>query len=158
MSKKYRLVRTDPGVLDLSQVLDDAGRPVVLKNTGDAAVVNEATTKHPLVRRFIGAGLKVEEVSLTPVQAPATPVVDKVTAPPKPPPTPAPAPKPAPVTATPVKPQVKPIVPDTKPVKEPAPVETVLDKPVEDAPEKTEDETDKKPRSTKKSSRRKYGK
>jgi hypothetical protein len=99
MPKKYRLVRTDPGVLDLSQVLDEQGKPILLKKAGDFAVVNEAATKHPLVNRFVGAGLKLEEVSLTPVQAPATPVVDKVPAPPKPtpePPKPEPPPDPPP--------------------------------------------------------------
>lgn len=88
MPKKYRLVRTDPGVLDLSQVLDEQGRPVLLKKANDFAIVDEATSKHPTIQRFVGAGLKLEEVSLTPVQAPAIPMVDKVTAPPKPAPEP----------------------------------------------------------------------
>jgi outer membrane biosynthesis protein TonB len=104
MPKKYRLVRTDPGVLDLSQVLDEQGKPVLLKKAGDFAVVNETATQHPLIKRFIGAGLQLEEVSLTPVQAPATPVVDKVTAPPKPapePPKPEPTPPPEPPPAPP---------------------------------------------------------
>jgi type IV secretory pathway VirB10-like protein len=144
MPKKYRLVRTDPGVLDLSQVLDEQGRPVLLKKANDFAVVDEVTSQHPMVQRFIGAGLKLEEVSLTPVQAPATPVVE-VTAPPKPPPKP----------AAPAPPEVM-----TK--------ESVEDKPADDEPTKaqsdasapkttTEDKSADKPKSSKKSTKRKYG-
>ena len=150
MPKKYRLVRTDPGVLDLSQVLDDQGRPVLLKKAGDFAVVDEPTTKHPLVQRFVGAGLALEEVSLTPVQAPATPVVDKVTAPPKPAPEP---PKPPPAPTPKSDPMVSKVMTE-EPVKD-TPTEETSDA---DAPDETsEDKADTKPTS-KKSTKRKYGK
>jgi hypothetical protein len=40
MPRKYRLIRTDLGALDLSQVLDDQGRPILLKKLGDFVIVN----------------------------------------------------------------------------------------------------------------------
>jgi len=131
MSKKYRLVRTAPGVLDLSQVLDDQGRPVLLRALNDFAVVNEATAQHPLVKRFVDAGIRVEEVSLTPGSVPAVPVVDKVTAPPKPAPAPAPEPKVFVPEAPPPKVE-EPPVPEATPegeadVAAPAPEDTTVD-------------------------------
>lgn len=149
MPRKYRLVRTDLGALDLSQVLDDQGRPILLKKMGDFVIVNEPTSKHPLIQRFIGAGLKVEEVSLTPVQGPATPVASAVTAPPKPTPEP---PKPAPAPTPPVVPDVVP-----EEVKKEPPAED--EEPPADAPNNaSEDTTDDTQRSGKKAKRGKFNK
>ena len=146
MPKKYRLVRTDPGTLDLSQVLDEQGRPVLLKKANDFAIVDEATSKHPMIQRFVGAGLKLEEVSLTPVQAPATPVVDKVAAPPKPAPEP-PKPPPAP-----------PEVMTKETVKDDAPAKDTESKATAPPKNTSAAKTDDKPKASGgKKAKRKYG-
>lgn len=147
MSKKYRLVRTDPGALDLSQILDDKGRPILLKKAGDFAIVNEPTSKHPLVQRFLGAGLQMQEISLTPGAGPATPMVT-ATAPKQPAPE---APK-----LTPPEPKEEPIVIINEPAKEPP---TEDPEPTEDAPsESSDDTTDDTQRSGKKARRGKLNK
>jgi hypothetical protein len=153
MPKKYRLVRTDPGVLDLSQVLDDQGKPILLSKQGAEVVVDENTLKHPLVARYVGAGLHAEEVSLTPVQAPATPVVPAATAPPPAPPPPEP-PKKEPVAPPPE---------ETKPAEEVmTSTDTSTDKPAEDDSEDKEEEskasTTKKAKYSGRSSKRTRGK
>jgi hypothetical protein len=153
MPKKYRIVRTDPGVLDLSQVLDDRGKPILLSGVGAATVVDEHTLKHPLVARYVGAGLAAEEVSLTPVQAPATPVVPAATAPP-----PAPPPKPTPPPAPPPE--------EPKPAVDDSPVMTSVDTPSTDEPsdadskdeESTTSTTKKKAKTSGRSGKRSRGK
>lgn len=81
---KYRLTWQGTGALDLSQVLDVRGKPVLLTKPGDSVVVDRGTYGHPLVQRYVGSGLKVDEIGTkTPVQA----------APAPPPPAPPPAAK-----------------------------------------------------------------
>lgn len=127
MPKKFRLIRTDVGVLDLTQVLDDQGRPLLLRGKGAEVVVAEHALKHPLVARYIDAGIEAVEI---PVQVPSVPVASGVPAPPPTPPVAKPAPvappvrKPEPVmvpepTAVSVVPEV--IIPDPPPpVEEPS--------------------------------------
>lgn len=114
----YKLTRTGDGALDLSQVPDASGRPVVLQRKGDSCVVNELNAKHPLVQRYKGHGLLVEEISLKIDGAPAVPATAPA------PPTPAPLP---PVTegSTPaIEPEppasVPAAAPETPPTTEPA--------------------------------------
>jgi hypothetical protein len=88
--KKYRLIRNEPGVLDLAPACDDQGRTLVLQE-GQQAIIDAHTLKHPLVARYLGTGLRAEEVSLArPVQTPATPQVTAAISAPPTPPTPAP--------------------------------------------------------------------
>lgn len=88
MPRKYRIVRTEPGVLDLSRVLDDQGKPVILCKRGDTAIINARALRHPHIKQYLGIGLRVEEISLTPVQAPRITRVPVTTAPPSAPPPP----------------------------------------------------------------------
>jgi hypothetical protein len=134
MSKKYRLVRTAPGVLDLSQVLDDQGRPVLLRALSDYAVVDAGTAQHPLVTRFVGAGLAIEEISPTPAAGPAIPVpvptVPKTIVTPAPAPAPTPEPRviiPEPEPEPP--PPPPPAAEETKPENAPT-ADTIVDEPV----------------------------
>jgi outer membrane biosynthesis protein TonB len=96
---KYRLTWKGDGSLDLSQVLDDRGQPIVLAEKGAGANVDAVTFKHPLVQHYLKAGLEATKLGgPAPVSAPA--------------PAPAAAPKPAPKAAP------KPEPPKEEPPKE----------------------------------------
>lgn len=141
MPKKYRLVRTEVGVLDLSQVLDDQGRPILLDGVGAEVVVAEHVVKHPLVARYVGAGIQAEEI---PVQVPRVPVTPAVSAPPPAPPVAKPAPtaptvvEPEPVMASKPDPVPEVIIPDPPPVVD-EPVMTTESAPVIDDEDADED-------------------
>lgn len=105
--QKYRLVWDGAGSLDLSQVLDERGVPVIFAKRGAAVIVDGLTFKHPLVQNYLTSGLKA-----TPLGGPAAPAVP-VVAPAAPPP----PPKPVPPVVT-AAPAPKPVPP---PVKEPEP-------------------------------------
>ncbi len=94
---KHRLTWTGDGSLDLSQVLDDRGIPILFPKTGAAVIVRDNALKHPLVLRYLkpGAGMKSEVVGEGPA-VPAAPAAaaPAPAAPPKPKPAPAPDPKP----------------------------------------------------------------
>jgi len=91
---KHRLTWTGDGSLDLSQVLDDRGIPILFPKTGAEVIVNEGTLTHPFVQRYLkpGAGLKNEVVGNGPA-VPAAPAAAPA-APPTPKPAPTPDPKP----------------------------------------------------------------
>ena len=91
---KHRLTWTGDGSLDLSQVLDDRGVPILFPKKNAEAVVTEGALKHPLVQRYLkpGGGLKSEPLGEGPA-VPAAPAAAPA-APPKPKPEPAPEPKP----------------------------------------------------------------
>jgi len=85
---KYRLTWQGDGSLDLSQVLDDRGQPILLTEKGAGATVDAVTYQHPLVQHYLKSGLQG-----APLGAPA-PVAQAAAAP-------SPAPKPAPPKAPP---------------------------------------------------------
>lgn len=93
---KHRLTWTGDGSLDLSQVLDDRGIPILFPKTGAAVIVRESALKHPLVQRYLkpGAGMKSEVVGEGPAVPAAPAAAPAPAAPPKPKPAPAPDPKP----------------------------------------------------------------
>lgn len=134
--RKYCLTWQGDGSLDLSQVLDDGGVPIIFPTKGAAAVVDEQTYKHPHVQNYLRAGLVATQLG--------TPAPEPVAAPPPavvaPKPTPAPAP-----------PSPSPPVPPT-----PAPVTVSLKETmtVQETPVKV-DESDKKSDDTKKRGRNK---
>jgi hypothetical protein len=86
---KHRLTWTGDGSLDLSQVPDERGVPIVFTKPGDEAVVNEGSYRHPLVQRYLKSGLKAESldgaVPQAPAPAPKAPAVPKTAPEPKPP-------------------------------------------------------------------------
>ena len=86
---KYRLTWTGDGSLDLSQVPDDRGVPIVFTKPGDTAVVNEGSYRHPLVQRYLKSGLKADSpdgaVQQAPAPAPKAPAVPKTAPEPTPP-------------------------------------------------------------------------
>jgi len=78
---KYRLTWHGGGALDLSQVLDERGIPVLFTKPGDSVVVDGGTFKHPLIQRYTKQGIQAEEVATkqqaarpAPVAVPAAPV------------------------------------------------------------------------------------
>jgi hypothetical protein len=92
---KYRLTWQGGGALDLSQVLDERGVPVLFTKPGDSVVVDGGTFGHPLVQRYVGSGLKAEEAdtkatmqAATPAPPPPAPPIAKVAT--EPPPAPEP--------------------------------------------------------------------
>lgn len=92
---KYRLTWTGDGSLDLSQVLDDRGVPIVLTKPGAEAVVTEGGYRHPLVQRCLKSGLKATPLD-GPVTQAAAPPAPKAPAVPKTAPEPAPVKEPTP--------------------------------------------------------------
>lgn len=68
---KHRLTWTGDGSLDLSQVLDDRGVPIIFTKKGDEAVVNEGSYRHPLVQRCLKSGLTATSLDGAAPQAPA---------------------------------------------------------------------------------------
>lgn len=88
---KYRLTWKGDGSLDLSQVLDDRGQPIVLTEKGAGATVDAVTYKHPLVQHYLKSGLEGQKLGgPAPVATPAP----AATAAPKPAPKAAPKPEP----------------------------------------------------------------
>ena len=69
----FKLTRTGDGALDLSQVPDIHGRPVVLGHKGASAVVSGPNAKSRVVKRYSGHGLLVEEINPKVGGAPAVP-------------------------------------------------------------------------------------
>lgn len=102
---KYRLTWQGGGALDLSQVLDERGVPVLFTKTGDSVVVDGGTYQHPLVQRYVGNGLAAEEADTKAAAAPA----------PTPAPPPAAKPKPAPEPKTEPPPEPSPPIPEPEP-------------------------------------------
>lgn len=70
---KYRLTWTGDGSLDLSQVRDDQGIPIVLIKPGAETVVTEDGYRHPLVQRYLTRGLKATLLDGPVTQAAAPP-------------------------------------------------------------------------------------
>lgn len=69
---KYRLTWQGDGSLDLSQVLDDRGVPIVLATRGAGATVDAVTFQHPLVQHYLKSGLEAAKLGApAPVAAPA---------------------------------------------------------------------------------------
>jgi len=122
---KYRLTWRGTGALDLSQVLDECGVPVLFTKPGDCVLLNAGTFRHPLVQSCVGHGLEVETIGV-PAALPAPVVVvppAPLPPPPKPPviitpPPPPPPPDPEPVVEAPTPAPSPPpeIIPDTEPV------------------------------------------
>jgi hypothetical protein len=83
---KYRLTWTGDGSLDLSQVPDDRGVPIVFTKKGAEAVVDEGSYRHPLVQRCLKSGLEATSLE--------SGVVQQAPAPPKAPAVPKTAPEP----------------------------------------------------------------
>ena len=115
---KFRLTWRGTGALDLSQVLDECGVPVLFTKPGDSVLLNAGTFHHPLVQNCIGHGLEVETLGLPAilVTPPAPlPPAPRVIVPPPPPP---PPPEPEPVVEIPTPAPSPPpeIIPDTEPV------------------------------------------
>jgi hypothetical protein len=106
--QKYRLEWQGVGSLDLSQILDEHGVPVIFPRPGAVAIVDARTFAHPHVQNYLKAGLVG-----TLIGPGATPVI-KVDAPPAPP-----APPPSVPEVTP-----PPVVSDSPP--EPKPVTVSL--------------------------------
>lgn len=92
--QKYCLEWQGDGSLDLSQVLDEHGVPVIFPRRGATAIVDARTFSHPHIQNYLKAGLKGTAVS------PGAPRVIDSPAPPM-----APSP-PATVAAPPVAPEV----------------------------------------------------
>jgi len=72
--QKYSLTWQGDGSLDLSQVLDDRGVPIIFSAKGAIAVVDMQTYKHPHIQNYLRAGLVA-----TPL---GTPTPEPVAAPP----------------------------------------------------------------------------
>ena len=91
---KHRLTWTGDGSLDLTQVLDDRGIPILFPKKGADVIVRDGALTHPFIQRYLkpGAGLKAEQVGDGPA-VPAAPAAAPA-APPKPKPAPTPDPKP----------------------------------------------------------------
>lgn len=139
----YKLTRTGNGALDLSQVLDTSGNPIVFRRKGDACVVSALNATHPLVQRYNGHGLLIQEISLKVGGAPAVPAAAPA------PPTPAqPSPgtedgpvaatTPAPTTPEAPTPEVTTpaALPETQPAEPPVvpSADTVADEPQDSTP------------------------
>jgi len=86
----YRLTWSGTGVLDLSQVLDTRGRPIVLSAQQPVISIPESVLKNPYIQRYLGGDLTAElidgpkptEPASPPIITPAiAPVVTPVTAP-----------------------------------------------------------------------------
>ena len=134
---KYRLTWRGTGALDLSQVLDECGVPVLFTKPGDSVLLNAGTFRHPLVQSCIGHGIEVETIGLpaAPMTSPAplppalrivAPVV--TSPPPLPPPPPPPVQEPVIEAPTPAPSPSPEVIPDTEPVpvvEEVRPVEAV---------------------------------
>jgi len=100
---KHRLTWNGHGSLDLSQVLDVRGVPILFPKPGTAVVVDENTLRHPIVQRYLKSP-SLEAVNLDgPAAAPA-PVKAAPPPPPPPAPTPEPMPEPTPEPEAPVTP------------------------------------------------------
>lgn len=100
---KHRLTWNGHGSLDLSQVLDVRGVPILFPKPGTAVVVDENTLRHPIVQRYLKSP-SLEAVNLDgPAAAPA-PVKAAPPPPPPPAPTPEPMPEPTPILEPPVTP------------------------------------------------------
>jgi hypothetical protein len=82
---KYRLTWQGAGALDLSQVTDDAGLPVLFAGPGSIVVVNDGTLRHPLVQNYLHDGLKAERLGPA-IEAPPPPKTAMPLPPPLPPP------------------------------------------------------------------------
>lgn len=65
---KYRLIWQKSTPLDLSQILDDRGRPVVFIGKGANVTIDAITYKHPLVQKYCGNGLDIEVIDPIPLQ------------------------------------------------------------------------------------------
>jgi len=98
---KYRLIWERDGALDLSQVLDDRGKPILLTEKGAFVTVDAAALQHPVVKRYLGSGLKQESLEGTPPVTPASPAAAPTSVKATPPSAPEPKPEPAPIVATP---------------------------------------------------------
>lgn len=117
---KYRLTWRGTGALDLSQVLDECGVPVLFTKPGDSVLLNAGTFRHPLVQSCIGHGLEVETIGV-PAALPTPPPLPPAPLPPAPkpviitPPPPPPPPVPEPVVEVPTPaPSPSPeVIPDT---------------------------------------------
>jgi len=106
---KYRLTWQGTGALDLSQVADEIGMPVLFTRPGDSVIVTAGTFQHPLVQNYIGNGLGAERLGAV---VDARPVSPAVTAPPPPPPLP---PPPEPLLVAPPAPPTEVAVPTPEP-------------------------------------------
>lgn len=116
--QKYRLEWQGDGSLDLSQVLDEHGIPVIFPRRGATAIVDARTFAHPHIQNYLGAGLKGTPLGHTsPSPIPPTPP----SLPLAPAPAPAPEKPPAPpvVSEPPPEPKTVPVpLTDTMPLKE----------------------------------------
>lgn len=65
---KYRLIWQKNTPLDLSQILDDRGRPIVFIGKGAQVTVDAITYKHPLIQKYCGNGLDINIIDPIPLQ------------------------------------------------------------------------------------------
>ena len=73
---KYRLTWRGTGALDLSQVLDECGMPVLFTRPGECVLVSAGTYRHPTIQGYVGHGLQADEIGTTPVAvAPPSPTL-----------------------------------------------------------------------------------
>lgn len=111
---KYRLTWQGTGALDLSQVADETGMPVLFTRPGDSIIVTAGTFQHPLVQNYIGNGLGAERLGA--IIEPAAPALKIVAPPPpEPPPLPPPPPPPEPLPVAPPAPPTEVEVPTPEP-------------------------------------------
>ena len=126
---KYRLTWRGSGALDLSQVTDDSGLPILFVKPGDHVLVNAGTFRHPLVQNYVNRGIDVEELGVVTAPPAPPPVVIPPVITPKPEPVPEPV---TPVVVPPLPPAPPPeVVPDVAPPS-PAP-SPVLEEPAPDS-------------------------
>jgi hypothetical protein len=112
---KYRLTWQGTGALDLSQVADETGMPVLFTRPGDSVIITAGTFQHPFVQSYLSNGLQAERLGAV-IEPASTPL--KLAAPPSPelpPPLPPPPPPPEPLPVAPSAPPTEVAVPTPKP-------------------------------------------
>jgi len=125
---KYRLTWHGTGALDLSQVADETGMPVLFTRPGDSVIITAGTFQHPFVQSYLGSGLRAErlgaiiEPAATSLKTTAPLSPEPSPLPPPPPPLPSP-PEPLPVAppAPPTEVAVPPLEPETPTLESEAP-------------------------------------
>lgn len=64
MPTKYRLTWRGEGSLDLSQILDVRGIPILFAKKEAVIVVDEGTVRHPLIQQYVGTKLTAEPIDV----------------------------------------------------------------------------------------------
>lgn len=64
---KYRLTWQKDTPLDLSQILDTRGRPVIFTGKNTSVIIDGITYTHPLIQKYCGKGINAEIIDLIPL-------------------------------------------------------------------------------------------